>query len=312
MSSASLFGAKAWLALSGENPDRRVLASCRGIGLVRSEYVVRRCGKAWQDASCAAALHEYLRLVVDAAGTRQVWYRFTDLEARDVNVLQANANVVHDDNPLLGMRGARRYRRFPDEFTAELDAVAEVAHGAPNLGFVVPFVRDAEEFGEVLSVIRGRGIANPVGVMVEVPSAALTVADFLSAGAGCLLVGLNDLTGLTLGSARSDPRFNSAHSAVRELITHIWRTANAEKVACRIAGNYPAATVAEFTEIPLEAWTVHYADWARLVDPAIGGYRDQDLILRYRHASDAKLVRSGAMHSSNTVVAAGLRLDDAR
>lgn len=299
-------GARPWVALSGERPDERVLAQARGIGLIRSEYVVRGSGQYFGGALCGPAVNSYLRAVLAVARNAPVWYRFADLEARDINALTGGRNVVHDDNPLLGARGARRLHRFPEEFRAELAAVADVAREAPGLGFVVPFCRDAGDFERALAAVRAAGLENPVGAMVEVPSAALGARDLVAAGAACLLVGLNDLTGLTLGSGRGAPDFEYGHPATLELVERVWQAAESGGVEFRIAGNYPAHVPDLLPFVPAAAWTVHYADWSRLVDPGLGPYQDQDVVLRLREDSDARLISAGVMHPANAVATAGL------
>jgi pyruvate,water dikinase len=158
-----------------------------------------------------------------------------------------------------------------------------------------------------LAAVRRHGLTNRVGAMIEVPSAALCVGDFVDAGAACLVVGLNDLTGLVLGASRTAMDFDYSHPAIWHLVEYVWNVAQDRTVDFRIAGNYPDTLVTDRHGIPLDAWTVHYADWSRLVDPSLGSYRESDLVRRLRRRSDEKLVQAGLMHPMNAVVAAGLR-----
>lgn len=310
MQLATLRHGRPWVALSGESPDERVLSQSRGVGLIRSEYVLRATELPISSQVAKRSLQAYLSLAIYRAAAKEVWYRFSDLEARDVTYILESDNIVHDDNPLLGHRGARRIRKFPDEFEAELAAIRNIALNSPNLGFIIPFCRDADEFSSALHMIRASGLTNRVGVMLEIPSAVHDVRNFVTAGATCFIIGLNDLTGLVTGTARSSPDFNFSHPAVLSMIETAWRQTQQTGIPLRVAGNYPMALVDELSYLPDDAWIVHYSDWGSHVDPSLTRYTDRYLSLDLRSKSDQKLVQAGAMHTDNAVVTSGMSIPD--
>ena len=120
-----------------------------------------------------------------------------------------------EQNPALGVRGARALLLRPDllrlQVQASIDAVAGRldAGGEPRLRLMVPFVSIGTELAMIRRLIDAvvaesdRGIELPVGVMIETPRSALISADLVGT-ADFLSFGTNDLTQLTFGLGRDD------------------------------------------------------------------------------------------------------------
>lgn len=123
-----------------------------------------------------------------------------------------------EENPMLGVRGARLGVLRPELYRAQVAAVAEAAGrrvaagGDPRVQIMVPLVvggpelahvREAvtDELGGYESRLGGRSI--PVGAMIETPRSALAAAEIAS-WADFLSVGTNDLTQMTFGFSRDD------------------------------------------------------------------------------------------------------------
>lgn len=123
-----------------------------------------------------------------------------------------------EENPMLGVRGARLGVLRPELYRAQVAAVAEAAArrvdagGDPRAQIMVPLVvggpelahvREAvtDELGGYESRLGGRSI--PVGAMIETPRSALAAAEIAS-WADFLSVGTNDLTQMTFGFSRDD------------------------------------------------------------------------------------------------------------
>ncbi|QOV45121.1 pyruvate, phosphate dikinase [Streptomyces chromofuscus] len=164
-------------------------------------------------------LHEFLPDRTELA------VRVATVEARgglpdphDVELLEA-VNRMHEENPMLGLRGVRLGLVVPGLVAMQVRAVAEAvvertrAGGTPVAEIMVPLIGSVEELrlerGEVERVLAevrdetGVPVNCPVGTMIELPRAALTAgriaeqADFFS-------FGTNDLTQTTWGFSRDD------------------------------------------------------------------------------------------------------------
>jgi len=126
---------------------------------------------------------------------------------------------LHEQNPMLGLRGVRLGIAVPGLFTMQARAVLEAAAdrieagGDPRPEIMIPLVATAEELtlvrpqieAVVASVQAERGVSIPVriGTMIEVPRAALT-ADRIAEDAEFFSFGTNDLTQMTWGFSRDD------------------------------------------------------------------------------------------------------------
>lgn len=132
-------------------------------------------------------------------------------------------------NPFLGVRGLRLCLARPEIFAVQLRALARAAV-RENLKVMFPMVTSAEEleagrklFIEAVEDLRAKGIAAmlpELGIMVEVPAAALAIATFKAA---FFSIGSNDLAQYVLACDRSNgalaPLMDPLHPAVLELIT---------------------------------------------------------------------------------------------
>ncbi|MFF8193428.1 pyruvate, phosphate dikinase [Streptomyces bobili] len=139
-------------------------------------------------------------------------------DAHDVELLTA-VNRMHEENPMLGLRGVRLGLVVPGLVAMQVRAIGEavarrvLAGGDPRAEIMVPLVGDVRELrmvreevqrvlGEV-SETSGVTLACPVGTMIELPRAALT-AGRIAEEAEFFSFGTNDLTQTTWGFSRDD------------------------------------------------------------------------------------------------------------
>ncbi|MFI1699954.1 pyruvate, phosphate dikinase [Streptomyces bobili] len=139
-------------------------------------------------------------------------------DAHDVALLTA-VNRMHEENPMLGLRGVRLGLVVPGLVAMQVRAIGEavarrvLAGGDPRAEIMVPLVGDVRELrivreevqrvlGEV-SETSGVALACPVGTMIELPRAALT-AGRIAEEAEFFSFGTNDLTQTTWGFSRDD------------------------------------------------------------------------------------------------------------
>ncbi len=160
-------------------------------------------------------LHEFLpdrtELSVRLATQRA---RGLPVPVRDERLLEA-VNGMHEENPMLGLRGARLALVVPGLVAMQARAVAEaviarrVEGGDPRAEIMVPLVGSVEELRLVRAEITRalnevqEGLELPIGTMIELPRAALTAAR-IAEEAEFFSFGTNDLTQTTWGFSRDD------------------------------------------------------------------------------------------------------------
>src|SRR2546423_5435820 len=118
---------------------------------------------------------------------------------------------MHEQNPMLGLRGVRLGLMIPGLFAMQVRAVAQAvairakAGGDPRPEIMVPLVGAVQELETVRAELRRidgvEGI--PIGTMIEVPRAALTAGEIAPA-ADFFSFGTNDLTQMGWGLSRAD------------------------------------------------------------------------------------------------------------
>jgi multiphosphoryl transfer protein len=207
-----------------------VEAGCDGVGLFRSEFLfMERDAMPDEDEQEAA-----YRASAESLGGRPLIVRTLDAGADKPLPYLAQPPEA---NPFLGVRGFRLSLARPELLDAQLRAVLRVAADHP-VGVMFPMIANLEELRAGRAAVRrardalaaeGRRVPErlTIGVMVEVPSAAL-VAEHLAAEVDFFSIGTNDLTQYTLaaerGNERVAPLADALDPSVLELIR---RTASA-------------------------------------------------------------------------------------
>jgi phosphotransferase system enzyme I (PtsI) len=176
-------------------------AICDGIGLVRTEFLFG----ASQELPDEETQYAVYRRILDWAEGRPVTIRTLDAGG-DKPI--PGLTIDGESNPFLGLRGIRLSLSRPEVFRLQLRALARAAvHG--TLKVMLPMVAIPSELDSArkllddeIAALRAKGVAcarPPLGIMVEVPAAALCAEDF---DAGFYSIGSNDLTQYTMASAR--------------------------------------------------------------------------------------------------------------
>ncbi|MCP3417141.1 phosphoenolpyruvate--protein phosphotransferase [Bradyrhizobium brasilense] len=192
-----------------------------GIGLMRTEFLLTERGGLPDEETQFQAYDAVLRW----AGQRPVTIRTFDAGG-DKPV--PGFTVDGEANPFLGVRGLRLCLARPEIFAVQLRALARAAVRG-NLKVMFPMVTSADEleagrklFADVVQRLQADGIAAmlpELGIMVEVPAAALAVSSFKAA---FFSIGSNDLAQYVLACDRSNgalaPLVDPLHPAVLELI----------------------------------------------------------------------------------------------
>jgi len=205
-----------------------------GIGLYRSEFLLANRGDGLLIPADEDTQYDAYRSILESMAPGPVTVRTFDVREQD---LYPTGALTDGSSGVLGLRGIRLSLTHRAQFRAQLRALLRAAqHGTLRIMF--PFVTDVEEIrtartvlAEAAEELRARGEPPPfvpVGVMIEVPSAALT-ADLLAAEADFFSVGTNDLIQCCLAVDRADDRvsrlYEPRHPAVLRILRHVSRAA---------------------------------------------------------------------------------------
>ncbi len=176
-------------------------------------------------------LKEGIATIAAAFYPKPVIVRLSDFKSNEyANLVGGHLYEPHEENPMLGFRGASRYvsKSFAECFALECKAVRRVREemGLTNVEVMIPFVRTVSEASNVIEVLKQQGLERGkhglrVIMMCEVPSNALLAKEFLEYFDG-FSIGSNDLTQLTLGldrdSALIAAQFDERNEAVKALL----------------------------------------------------------------------------------------------
>ncbi|UNU73259.1 phosphoenolpyruvate synthase [Moraxella nasovis] len=256
------------------NPDRAfdfAQIPNQGVGLARLEFIINRMigvhPKALLNidslpqetqtqvferiAGYNSPVEFYINKLIEGISTLAVAFRdkpvivrMSDFKSNEyANLLGGKLYEPHEENPMLGFRGASRYvsDNFCDCFELECRALKYVRDdmGLTNVKIMIPFVRTTDEARQVIELLDKNGLKRgdnglEIIMMCELPTNALLADEFLEYFDG-FSIGSNDLTQLTLGLDRDSGivshLFDERDPAVKKLLGMAIE-------ACRKQGKY--------------------------------------------------------------------------
>jgi pyruvate,water dikinase len=178
---------------------------------VRHDITRRIAGYASPTEFYVAKIVEGIATIAAAFNPKPVIVRLSDFKSNEYsNLVGGSRYEPHEENPMLGFRGASRYvsPEFYDCFVLECEAMRRVRDdmGFTNVELMVPFVRTVKEASQVIDLLAKNGLRRGqnglrVIMMCELPSNALLAGRFLDHFDG-FSIGSNDMTQLTLGIDR--------------------------------------------------------------------------------------------------------------
>ncbi len=189
---------------------------------------------------------------------KPVTVRMSDFKSNEyASLIGGSAFEPHEENPMLGFRGASRYisPRYEEGFALECQAIRRVRDvmGLTNVRIMIPFCRTLKEARGVIEVLEKNGLKRGVNglevfVMCEIPNNVILIDEFAKYFDG-FSIGSNDLTQLTLGVDRDSEilaeSFDERDEGVQSLIRMAVEGAKRNKAYSGICGQAPS----DFPEI---------------------------------------------------------------
>lgn len=253
----------------------------QGVGLAREEFIINNYIKAHPlallkheelgDAELTSAIHSLTKGFEDGADyfiqklsfgiakiaaafyPKKVIVRFSDFKSNEYfNLLGGKYFEPHEENPMIGWRGASRYynEKYKEAFGLECKAIKKVREemGLTNVVVMIPFCRTVDELLKVQEVMNEYGLVRgenglEIFLMAELPSNILLAEQFAEHIDG-FSIGSNDLTQLTLGLDRDSSLvahlYNERNPAVKMLLRMLISTAKRMGVKVGICGQGPS------------------------------------------------------------------------
>jgi len=254
---------------------------CDGVGLLRMEFIITHAVQVHpmalikfneiKDAAVKQKIQELtfqyadkenffidklaegIATIAAAFYPREVIVRMSDFKTNEyANLVGGKDFEPHEENPMLGFRGASRYYhdKYRDGFRLECAALEKVRDemGLTNVKLMIPFCRTVEEGNKVIKLMKTFGLEQGVNdleiyVMAEIPANVILADEFAEIFDG-FSIGSNDLTQLVLGIDRDSSTisqlFSEQNEAVRKMISDMIHKAKAAGVKIGLCGQAPS------------------------------------------------------------------------
>jgi len=206
----------------------------------KSEYFIDQLAQAV--ATIAAAFYP-----------KDVIVRMSDFKSNEyANLIGGQEFEPHEENPMLGWRGASRYysEAYKEGFELECEAMRRVRNdmGLSNIKLMIPFCRTLEEGEKVVKLMAEYGLERgknelEIYVMIEIPNNVILAEDFAKIFDG-FSIGSNDLTQLTLGIGRDSELlsdlFDVKDKGVKKMISNVIHSAHKTNTKIGLCGQAPS------------------------------------------------------------------------
>jgi signal transduction protein with GAF and PtsI domain len=248
------------VSLSAEECKPEYSRLFTGVGLIRGEYQLRK-NMMWITMPEMQRIEkDYVEKVLKIFAGKDVWYRTIEVPTSWVNVFDGGDHIIDENDTVIGLRGIRRALAFPEAFLLELELLADLSKRYSNLHIVFPYVHDVSELRDAKAYLKQVGFRGKVGIMAEIPSTILCLERFIEEGVDSIVIGLNDLTSLTLGSLRDLPIFSNTHPSVVKMMTMAIEKTRGSTVEMVVAGRHNPKSVETAEKLGFDACTIFVSD----------------------------------------------------
>jgi len=228
----------------------QIVPKVDGVGLLRIEHMITKFGihpaklvREGRKEDYIKILLEGIRPIAKAFHPKPVWVRTLDARSDEFRNLEGGEEEPKEDNPMLGWHGIRRSLDEPELLKAEFEAIKRLhEEGLDNVHVMLPFVISVDELRKAREIAKEVGLPAgcKIGIMCEVPSCALRIADFCKEGVDFVSIGSNDLTMLTLGVDRNNIKISNLytefHPSVLKLMRYVIKVCNQYGIESSICG----------------------------------------------------------------------------
>lgn len=277
------------VSLSGELPDARIYEEVSAVGLLRGEYIFRRAGKYLTAADGRQIMETYIENILRTFPDKDVWYRFIDAPANEINMLEGYDEYVLEEFPTIGLRGMRRAMALPRTFDLEFDVVTTLARKHKNLHIMFPYICEMSEIEFGMDYVRRFSFPNKVSCMLETPAALWHAKDIQRLGLENFLVGMNDLSSLVVGASRGSGFDRHNHPAIIGMLKTLRQTLSDGRLS--IAGYMKPEFLDIARQTGMDAITVHYSSFPAFFGDRFSGYQDMDFMLNFKKQDNSKRLR---------------------
>ncbi|MBS0648575.1 MAG: phosphoenolpyruvate synthase [Verrucomicrobia bacterium] len=254
---------------------------CKGIGLARMEFIINNIIKIHpmalvhlnkvKDAKTRRLIEKLTRgyshkedyfvdhlargiaRIAAARYPDPVIVRMSDFKTNEyAHLIGGSYFEPHEENPMLGFRGASRYynEKYREGFALECKAIKRAREklGMTNIIMMIPFCRTLEEADRVLQTCADLGLKRgknklQIYMMAEIPSNVVLAEEFAQRFDG-FSIGSNDLTQLVLGIDRDSEElstlFDERNPAVKKMIAELIEKAHKHRCKVGICGQAPS------------------------------------------------------------------------